>query len=179
MSRLWHDQQKDNDKDKDKDNDNEWWGDMTWPKLTMTTTMTFRELVAGIPPECHPIFFYSINCIWRTPMHVMMATTMPTMRIMRLLRLSGTPQSHHWLRSTTRDAAHTPTLSTIDWDLNTWLCSPLHNSDSILQCSGWSQELREQIDCRRCCHCPPTAKHCSPTARQTARYWHPDTSFHI
>ena len=68
--------------------------------------MTFRELVAGIPPECHPIFFYSINCIWRTPMHVMMATTMPTMRIMRLLRLSGDPPvppltsfNHPWRRS--------------------------------------------------------------------------------
>ena len=32
---TWPDQQKDKDKDK------EWWGDMTWPKLTIT--MTFRE----------------------------------------------------------------------------------------------------------------------------------------
>ena len=177
ISRLWHDQQKDNDKDKD--NDNEWWGDMTWPKLTMTTTMTFRELVAGIPPECHPIFFYSINCIWRTPMHVMMATTMPTMRIMRLLRLSGDPPvppltsfNHPWRRShsySVHNWLRFEHLALLLW----WVLG------SILQCSGWSRESREQIDCRRCCHCPPTAKHCSPTARQTPRYWHPDTSFHI
>ena len=46
---TWDDQQKDNDKDNDKDkdsnndNDNEWWGDMTWLKLTLTITMPFRE----------------------------------------------------------------------------------------------------------------------------------------
>ena len=35
--------------------------------------------------------FCSMNCMWRTQMYVMMATTMPTLRIMRLLRLSGDP----------------------------------------------------------------------------------------
>lgn len=34
-----NDKGKYNDNDTDKDNNNEWWGDMTWPKLTMTISM--------------------------------------------------------------------------------------------------------------------------------------------
>ena len=29
--------------DKDKDNDNKWWGNMTWPKLTITISTTLWE----------------------------------------------------------------------------------------------------------------------------------------
>ena len=89
------------------------------------------------------------------------------MRIMRLLRLSGDPpvppltSSNH---PRPRSHSHLALL----------LCSQLWwvLGSLLQQHSGWSRELREQIECRRCCHC-------SPTARQTPHHWHPGTSFHI